>query len=177
MTFVVRTAGDPGASLPAIQDAVWSVDPLQTFHSVATVEQLLSDTLAARRFTMTLLVLFALAALMLAGLGIYSVIAVATTQRTREIGLRLAMGPQPLDVVRMVVVGALILAGSGLVFGVVAAVWTSQFLTSLLFEIAPTDAKTLTGVAVLLLLVGASAAWLPARRAARVDLLVALRTE
>ena len=177
MTYVVRTAGDPAASVAAIQGAVRAVDPLQTFYSVATVEQLLSDTLAARRFTTTLLVLFALAALTLAGLGIYGVIAVATAQRTREIGLRLAMGARPLDVVRMVVVGALVLAGSGVVFGVVAAVWTSQFLTSLLFGIAPTDVATLAGVAVLLLLVGVSAAWLPARRAARVDPLVGLRTE
>ena len=177
MTYVVRTASDPGASLAAIQEAVWAVDPLQTFYSVATVEQLLSDTLAARRFTTTLLVLFALAALTLAGLGIYGVIAVATAQRTREIGLRLAMGARPLDVVRMVVVGALVLAGSGVALGAVAAIWTSQFLTSLLFDIAPTDVTTLAGVAVLLLLVGASAAWLPARRAAGVDPLVALRTE
>ena len=177
MTYVVRTAGAPAASLPAIQEAVRSVDPLQTFYSVATVEQLLSDTLAARRFTTTLLVLFAVAALTLAGLGIYGVIAVATAQRTREIGLRLAMGARPLDVVRMVVHGAIVLAGSGVVLGVVAAIWTSQFLTSLLYGIAPTDVATLAGVSVLLLLVGASAAWLPARRAARVDPLVALRME
>ena len=177
MTYVVRTAGDPAASVAAIQDAVRTVDPLQTFYSVATVDQLLSDTLAARRFTTTLLVLFALAALTLAGLGIYGVIAVATAQRTREIGLRLAMGARPLDVVRMVVAGALVLAGSGVALGAVAAVWTSRFLASLLFGSAPTDVATLAGVAALLLLVGASAAWLPARRAARVDPLVALRTE
>ena len=177
MTYVVRTASDPGDSLSAIQEAVWAVDPLQSFYSVATIDQLLSDTLGARRFTTTLLVLFAAAALTLAGLGIYGVIAVATAQRTREIGLRLAMGARPLDVVRMVVRGAVALAGTGVVLGVVAAQWTSQFLTSLLFGIAPTDAATLVGVSVLLLLVGASAAWLPARRAARVDPLVALRTE
>ena len=177
MTYVVRTAGDPADGLAAIQEAVWAVDPLQSFYSVATVDQLLSDTLAARRFTTTLLVLFAAAALTLAGLGIYGVIAVATAQRTREIGLRLAMGARPLDVVRMVVRGAMVLAGTGVVVGVVAALWTSQFLASLLFGIAPTDAATLVGVSVLLLLVGASAAWLPARRAARVDPLVALRTE
>ena len=177
MTYVVRTAGDPADSISAVQDAVWAVDPLQTFYSVATVDQLLSDTLAARRFTTTLLVLFAVAALTLAGLGIYGVIAVATAQRTREIGLRLAMGARPLDVVGMVVRGAIVLAGSGIVLGVVAALWTSRFLTSLLFGIAPTDITTLVGVSVLLLLVGASAAWLPARRAARVDPLVALRSE
>ena len=177
MTYAVRTAGDPAPSVPAIQEAVWAVDPLQSFYSVATVEQLLSDTLAARRFTTRLLALFAMAALTLAGLGIYGVIAVATTQRTREIGLRLAMGARPLDVVRMVVRGALGLAGSGVVLGLVAALWTSQLLTSLLFGIVPTDVMTLGVVSVLLLLVAASAAWLPARRAARVDPLVALRTE
>ena len=177
MTYAVRTAGAPAASVPAIQEAVWAIDPLQTFYSVATVEQLLSDTLAARRFTTSLLVLFAVAALTLAGLGIYGVIAVATGQRTREIGLRLAMGARPRDVVRMVVRGALFLAGSGVVLGVVAALWTSRFLASLLFGIAPTDVTTLVAVSVLLLLVGATAAWLPARRAARVDPLVALRTE
>ena len=177
MTYVVRTAGDPADGLAAIQEAVWAVDPLQSFYSIATVDQLLSDTLAARRFTTTLLALFAAAALTLAGLGIYGVIAVATAQRTREIGLRLAMGARPLDVVRMVVGGALVLAGAGVVVGVVAALWTSRLLTGLLFGIAPTDVTTLAGVSVLLLLVGASAAWLPARRAARVDPLVALRTE
>ena len=177
MTYVVRTAGDPAASFQAIQDAVWAVDPLQSFYSVATVEQLLSETLAARRFTTTLLVLFAMAALTLAGLGIYGVIAVATAQRTREIGLRLAMGARPRDVVQMVVRGAIVLAGSGVVLGVVAAIWTSQLLTSLLFDIAPTDVTTLAVVSVLLLLVAATAAWLPALRAARVDPLVALRTE
>jgi putative ABC transport system permease protein len=177
MTYAVRTAGAPAASVPAIQEAVWAVDPLQTFYSVATVEQLLSDTLAARRFTTSLLVLFAMAALTLAGLGIYGVIAVATTQRTREIGLRLAMGARPLDVVRMVVRGAVGLAASGVVIGAVAAIWTSQLLTSLLFEIAPTDVTTLVVVSLLLLLVAVSAAWIPARRAARVDPLVALRTE
>ena len=104
---------------------------------------------------------------------------VATTVLTLAlaIGLRLTMGARPLDVVRMVVVGAVVLAGSGVALGAVAAIWTSQFLTSLLFEVAPTDVATLAGVTVLLLLVGASAAWLPARRAARVDPLVALRAE
>ena len=177
MTYVVRTAGDPAASIAAIQDAVRTVDPLQTFYSVATVDQLLSGTLAARRFTTTLLALFALAALTLAGLGIYGVIAVATAQRTREIGLRLAMGARPGDVVRMVIRGALGLAGAGVACGLVAAIWTSRFLTSLLFEIAPTDAATLATVSSLLLLVAAGAAWRPARRAAAVDPVVALRME
>ena len=177
MTYVVRTAGDPAAGLPAMQDAVRAVDPLQSFYSVATVEQLLSDTLAARRFTTSLLALFALAALTLAGLGIYGVMAVATTQRTHEFGLRLALGARPGAVVGMVVRGALGLAAAGVAVGAVGALWASRFLASLLFDVAPTDLATLAAVSLLLLLVAASAAWIPARRAARVDPLVALRAE
>ncbi len=177
MTYVVRTAGDPAASLPAIQNAVWAVDPLQSFYSVATVEQLLSDTLAARRFTTGLLAAFALAALTLAGLGVYGVIAVATAGRTREFGLRLALGARPGAVVTMVVRDALGLAAAGVALGAAAALWTSRLLASLLFEVTPADPLTLAAVSLLLLAAAASAAWLPARRAARVSPLAALRAE
>ena len=177
MTYVVRTTGDPTASVAAIQDVVWDADPLQTFYSVATVEQLLSDTLAARRFTTTLLTLFGVAALVLATLGIYGVIAVATAQRTREIGLRLAMGAEPRHVVAMVVRGAIGLAGAGVSIGLLASLLVSRSLTSLLVGVAPFDAATLAGVSALLLLVAAGSAYLPARRAARVDPLAALRME
>ena len=139
MTYVVRTAGDPTVSVPAIQEVVWDADPLQTFYSVATVDQLLSDTLAARRFMTTLLTLFGLAALVLAALGIYGVIAVATAQRTREIGLRLAMGAEPRHVVGMVVRGAIALAGAGVLFGLLASLLVSRSLSSLLVDIAPFD--------------------------------------
>ena len=177
MTYVVRTVGDPAASIPAIQSVVWDAAPYLAFYSVATVEQLLSDTLAARRFTTLLLALFGAAALALAGLGIYGVIAVATAQRTREIGLRLAMGAEPRNVVWMVVRGAVGLAASGVAVGLLASLLFSQTLTSLLFDVAPFDAATLAGVSLLLLAVAAAAAWSPARRASRVDPLVALRTE
>ena len=175
MTYVVRTAGDPAASVAAIQDVVWDADPLQTFYSVATVEQLLSDTLAARRFTTTLLTLFGVAALVLATLGIYGVIAVATAERTREIGLRLAMGAEPRQVVGMIVRGAISLAGTGVAIGLLASLLVSRSLGSLLVDVAPFDAATLAGVSVLLLFVAAAAAYVPARRAARVDPLAALR--
>ena len=101
----------------------------------------------------------------------------ATAQRTREIGLRLAMGAEPRNVVWMVVRGAVGLAGSGVAIGLLASLLFSQTLTSLLFDIAPFDAATLAGVSLLLLAVAAVAAWSPARRASRVDPLVALRTE
>ena len=177
LTYVVRTAGDPAAGVAAIQEVVWAANPLQTFYTVATVDQLLSDTLAARRFTTTLLSLFGLAALALAGVGIYGVIAVATGQRTREMGLRLAMGAQPRDVVRMVVGGAVGLASAGVAAGLLATLVASRALVPLLFEVSPTDPATLAGVSVLLLSVAATAACVPARRAARLDPLAALRTE
>ena len=176
MTYVLRTSGDPAASIPAVQSVVWDAAPYLAFYSVATVDQLLSDTLAARRFTTLLLALFGAAALALAGLGIYGVIAVATAQRTREIGLRLAMGAEPRHVVWMVVRGAVGLAGAGVAVGLLASLVFSQTLTTLLFDVAPFDAATLAGVSLLLLAVAAAAAWSPARRASRVDPLVALRT-
>ena len=177
MTYVVRTDGDPLASVRAIQQVVWHADPLQTFYSVATVEQLLSDTLAARRFITTLLTLFGAAALVLATVGIYGVIALATAQRTREIGLRLAMGAEPRHVVGMVVRGAMGLAGAGVSIGLLASLLVSRSLGSLLVDVAPFDAATLAAVSALLLLVAAGAAYLPARRAARVDPLAALRMD
>ena len=177
MTYVVRTTGEPAASVAAIQHVVWDADPLQTFYSVATVEQLLSDTLAARRFITTLLTLFGVAALVLATLGIYGVVAVATAQRTREIGLRLAMGAEHRHVVGMVVRGAIGLAGTGILIGLVASLLVSRFLDSLLVDIARVDVTTLAAVSALLLLVAAGAAYLPARRAARVDPLAALRMD
>ena len=177
MTYVVRTAGDPAASIPAIQSAVWAAAPDLAFYSVSTVDALLSRTLATRRFTTTLLALFGVAALTLAGLGIYGVIAVATAQRTREVGLRIAMGAQPRNVVSMIVRGAVGLAASGVVIGLLASLLFSQTLTSLLFDVTPFDAATLGAVSLLLLAVAGAAAWSPARRASRVDPLVALRTE
>ena len=177
MTYVVRTAGDPATSIPAIQSAVWAAAPDLAFHSVSTVDALLSRTLATRRFTTTLLALFGVAALTLAGLGIYGVIAVATAQRTREIGLRIAMGAQPRNVAWMVVRGAVGLAASGVVIGLLASLLFSQALTSLLYDVTPFDTATLAGVSLLLLALAAAAAWSPARRASRVDPLVALRTE
>ena len=124
-----------------------------------------------------MLTLFGVAALVLATLGIYGVIAVATAQRTREIGLRQAMGAEPRHVVGMVVRGAMGLAGAGVLTGLVASLLVSRSLNSLLVDVAPFDVATLAGVLVLLFLVAAGAAYVPARRAARVDPLAALRMD
>ena len=177
MTYVVRTAGDPAAAIPAIQDVIWAAAPLETFYSGATVAQLLAGTLAARRFTTILVALFGIVALALATLGIYGVIAVATAQRTHEVGLRLALGAAPRDVRWMVVRGAVGLAGAGVAIGLLASIPVSRSLASLLVDVTPFDLPTLAGVSTLLLAVAAAAAWSPARRAAATDPLAALRAE
>lgn len=177
MTYLVRRAGDSPAAIPAIQRAIWSVDPLQPFYSVATVEQLLRNTTSTRRFASGLLVLFALLALLLAAVGVFGVIREVAGQRTREIGLRTALGAQARDVVNMVVAGAVTPAMTGVAAGLVAALVLSRSISSLLYEVEPTDLTTLSAVSALLLAVVAVAAYLPARRAARVDAVRALRTE
>ena len=130
-----------------------------------------------RRFTTTLVTLFGAAALALATLGIYGVIAIATAQRTREIGLRMALGAAPQDVRWMVVRGAVGLAGAGVAIGLLASIPVSRSLAGLLVDIAPFDVPTLVSVSSLLLVAAAAAAWFPARRAAGTDPLAALRTE
>ena len=177
MTYVVRTAGDPAAAVPAIQSVVWAAEPLETFYSVATIDQLLADTLAARRFTTTLVALFGAVALALATLGIYGVIAIATAQRTHEIGLRMALGAEPRAVRWMVVRGAVGLAGAGIAIGLLGSIPVSRSLASLLVDVTPFDLPTLAAVSSLLAAVAAAAAWLPARRAAGTDPLAALRVE
>ena len=143
MTYLVRAESDPATVISAVQRAVWSVDPLQAFYSVATVDQLLRDTMATRRFTSRLLALFGFMALVLAAVGIYGVIGEATNQRTREFGVRTALGAPAGAIVGMVVAGALRLALTGVALGLIAALALSQSISHLLFEVAPTDLMTL----------------------------------
>ena len=177
MTYLVRTSGDPPAAIPAIQRAIWSVDPLQTFYSVATVEHLLQEATSTRRFASGVLLLFGLIALVLAAVGVYGVIRETASQRTREIGLRTALGAQARDVVGMVVAGAVRPAIIGVAVGLILALALSRSISSLLYEVEPTDLVTLSGVSMLLLLVVAAAAYLPASRATRVDPVSALRAD
>ena len=177
MTYLVRSTNDPMAVVPSVQSAIWAVDPFQAFYSVATVEQLLHDTLSTRRLATGILVLFGLVALLIATVGIYGVTAVATSQRRQEIGLRRALGAQTRDIVGMVVKGALGLALTGLIVGLLAALALSRYLSSLLFEVAPIDFVTFASVAVLLLIVAVAAAYIPARRALSVDPAATLRPE
>jgi putative ABC transport system permease protein len=175
--FAVRTTGDPLAATGMIRDQIHSLLPSQPISEVASMEQLLARSLSRARFSMLLLTIFAALALVLAAVGIYGVMAYAVAQRTREIGVRLALGAQPGDVLSMVLVGGGKLAAFGLVIGLVGSLGVSYLLRSQLYGVSSSDPATYVAVAALLGLVALAACYLPARRATRVDPLIALRYE
>lgn len=177
MSLVVRTTGDPDAVIGSLRAAVAAVDADVPVSEIRMVEQMITSSVAAPRFTMLLLAAFAAVALLLAAIGIYGVISYAVTRRTPEIGLRVALGAQRGHVLRMVLRQALVLAVIGAVVGLGAALATTRALRSLLFGVSATDGVTLIAVPLLLMAVALLAAYLPARRAARVDPMIALRAE
>jgi putative ABC transport system permease protein len=177
MTYYVRTTGDPAATLEAAKRAIWAVDPLQDFYQTATLENLMATTLAPRRFSLLLLGTFAVMALVLAAVGIYGVISFLVTRRTHEMGIRLALGAQPRSVVGLIVRHGARLALAGLAVGLAGSWIASRALAGMLFGVGSRDVATFGGAAVTLLVVALIAAFLPARRAARVDPMVALRAE
>jgi len=173
----VRADGDPLAMTASVRQVVAAVDPDQPIADVRSMEQRVSESLGPRRFNMVLLGVFAAVALTLCAIGIYGVVAYAVTERTHEIGVRLALGATARDVVAMVVGQGLALAVAGAAIGLVAAVALTRLMSSLLYGVTATDPLTFGAVALLLLVVAAGAAWLPARRATSVDPLIALRSE
>ncbi len=177
MTFVVKTTADPAAMLPVVKTAIREVRPNQTFSKAATMDQLVSESLRQRRFNLVLLVSFAVLALVLAGIGVYGSINYLTRQRTHEIGLRMALGAQSGDVLRMIVGHGLVLALTGIAIGLVASFALTRLMKGLLFGISATDPITFAAISLLLVLIGLLASWIPARRATKVDPLVALRYE
>jgi putative ABC transport system permease protein len=177
MSFALRTAGDPAALTPAVRRAVAEVDPEQPLMMVRPLGDYVAAAAATRRFGLAVVGAFAALALGLAALGLYSVTAYVVAQRTREIGVRVALGADGGAVARMVVRGALGLAATGAAVGFVASAATSRLLAGQLFGVAAHDPVTLAGVALLLAAAAALAGWIPARRAARVDPAVALRAE
>ena len=177
MTLVFRTSVEPTAQVPAIRSTLASIDPNIPAYEVRTVDDLLSTSLGSRRFTMFLLGTFAAVALLLACVGLFGVMAYLVSQRTHEIGVRLALGARPGDVFRLVIVKGMSLAAVGSVLGIGGAWAIGRFLETLLFQISPTDPIALTSAPVVLLLVALLACYVPARRAMKVDPMVALRYE
>jgi putative ABC transport system permease protein len=177
MVLVLRTANDPMALVPAVREEVRTADAQLPLGGIATMEELVSQAVALPRLYLSFFGFFATVALMLACIGIYGVTAHGVAQRTQEIGIRMALGAQSADVVRMVVRQAMVLVASGLVLGLGIALALSDALTTLLFDLSPTDPSTYALIAVTLALVAFLATWIPARRVARVDPIVTLRTE
>lgn len=176
-SIVVRTDGNPLSLAGAIKSQIWSVDPAQPIASVATMEQLLADSVSPRRFNMTLIGVFAVIALALAAVGIYGVISYTVSQRTHEIGIRVAVGAQGADVLRLVVGQGMALALSGVGVGLIAAFGLTRLMSSLLFGVTATDPLTFIAVPVILTGTALAACFVPARRATKIDPMIALRYE
>ncbi len=177
MPLLVRVKGDPAQISSAIRAQVQAVDPAVAVAAITPMRQLLSDSLAPRRFTLLLLGAFAGLALLLASGGIYGVMAYAVAERTREIGIRLALGAQTRDVLQLVIAQGMKLAFGGVLVGLGGAWLLTRWLKSLLFEVSATDPLTFVAIALLLMAVAGLACYVPARRATKVDPLIALRSE
>ena len=177
MSLALRTTGDPLSQTAAIRNVLRSLDPDLPLASVTTMEQLLADSVARPRFNTFLFAIFAAVGLILAAVGIYGVISYSVTQQTHEIGIRLALGAEETDVLRLVLGEGLKLALGGVVAGLVLASAVAQLMASLLFGVGRLDLVTFAGVSALIVIVALVACYLPARRAMKVDPIVALRYE
>lgn len=177
MTFVARTSGDPALAVPALQRAVWSINPALSFAGVETMNGLLRETLAARRFTLTLLSAFSGVAVALAAVGLYGLVNFWVGRRTSEIGIRMALGAGARSVLGLVMRQGLTIAAAGVAAGMAASFVLTRYLTAMLFGVTAVDPLTFVTLAVVMALVSGIACYIPARRAARVDPLTAIRTE
>ncbi len=175
MSLVVKTQSDPSRMAAALRGAVWSVDRDQTVSTAVTMEQMLARSVAQRRFNTGIIEVFALVALLLAIVGIHGVLSYSVAQRTREIGIRMALGAERRRVLLSVLGQALSMVGVGVVIGIVASIGLTRLIASMLYGVGPLDLRTYLGMSALLVLVALVASYIPARRATKVDPLVALK--
>jgi len=174
-SLVVRTSTDPNALVAALRNEVRNLDPNQLIYNIKTMETVIADSISDRRLNMTLLGVFSAVALLLAVIGIYSVMAYTVTQSTREIGIRMALGAQPLDVLKLVIGNGLLLTLIGVGVGLAGAFGLTRLMAGLLYGVTATDPLTFVAVPLLLVFVAVLACYLPARRATKTDPLIALR--
>jgi putative ABC transport system permease protein len=177
MGLVVRTAANPLSMAPTVKSQIQLIDKDLPIDEAKTMQQLLAESISGRRFNMLLLTVFGAVALVLAVVGIYGLMSYSVAQRTHEIGIRVAIGAQPRDVFRMVIGQGMMLAMIGVAFGLAGAFGLTRLMATMLFGVEPTDPTTFVIVAVLLSAVALVACFIPARRATKVDPLVALRYE
>jgi len=177
MTVIVKSTLDPNQLIATARRQTLQLDPNQPIYGVRTMEKIRSDSVAPERLNLTLLGMFAALAVILALVGIYGVMSYAVTQRAHEIGVRMALGAQTGDVLKMVIRQGLTLAMIGVGAGLFLAYWLTKLMKDLLFEVKPADPATFAVIAALLILVSLVACWIPARRATKVDPMVALRCE
>ena len=177
MTFAIRTVGDPMALVPEVRRSVLDLDSSLTVDNVRTMEDRLFSSIAGPRFYAVLLGVFAAIALVLASVGIYGVLAYSVSQRTREIGIRMALGAERRNVLRLILSQGMVLTAIGIVAGLAGAFAVTRYLESMLFGLTALDPTTFAGVTALLILTAATACYVPARRATKVDPIVALRYE
>lgn len=176
-SFVIRTQGEPESMMAAVREAIRAQDPTVPLMPARTMQAVVDEAVAVRRFQMYLISGFAIVALLLASLGIFGVVSFATARRTQEMGVRLALGAKASSVVRMVIAQGMYPVIFGLTIGVLAAVGLGQFIASQLFQVSPQDPWTIATVVTVLLIAGVFACWLPARRAAKTDPMLALRAD
>ncbi len=174
--LIVR-ASDPSAAIPRVKEQIWSIDRSQPVERIALVSDTYADMFGKQRFVLMLMSAFAIVALVLTAAGIFGVLSQAVAQRTGEIGIRMALGARPADVMKLVVSRGMRLTGTGVILGAAAALALVKTLNALLYGVKPTDPVSFLTVAGLLLTVALVACWLPARAALKVRPAVALRTE
>jgi ABC-type antimicrobial peptide transport system permease subunit len=177
MSVVLKSSTPPLSLGAAVRSAVYAVDANLPVSNVRTLEQIVAKSISQPRFYMTLLAVFAAVALVLAAIGIFGVLSYAVAQRTREIGIRMALGAHERTLVSLVVSQAMRLVIAGVAAGIIGALLLSHTITKMLFGVPPTDPVTFSAVAILLVAVALLASYMPARRATRVDPIVALRAE